>query len=82
MFDSSVRIPFQCSSYLRVQVFPFDTQVGINDVQAHQQAHNHCSLFLQHQRWILIEITAEEDTRIYNYQVNRSYFDIVTKEDY
>lgn len=51
----------QSSGYLRVQVLAFDTQVSIDDIQAHQQAHDHCSLLLQHQRLIFIEITVEKD---------------------
>lgn len=47
------------SWYLRVQILAFDTQVGIDDVEAHQQAHDHRSLLLQHQRRILIEITVK-----------------------
>lgn len=46
-------------AYLRVQVLAFHTQVSIDDVKAHQQAHDHCSLLLQHKSRILIEITEE-----------------------
>lgn len=49
--------------YLRVEVLAFDAQVSIDNVEAHQQAHDDCPLLLQHQRWIFIEITGEEDTR-------------------
>ena len=65
-FQSNGRMWFQKSGHLRVQVLAFDTKVGVDDVQAHQQAHNHCSLLLQHQCWILIEITVGEETLGYN----------------
>lgn len=43
--------------YLGVQIFSLHAKVGVNDVQAHQQPCDHCSLLLHHQSIGLIELT-------------------------
>ena len=35
-------------SYLRVQIFSLHTEIGINDIQAHQQTSNYSSFFFHH----------------------------------
>jgi len=47
-------------SYLRVQIFSLHTEIGINDIQAHQQTSNYSSFFFHHEGIGFIEFTARE----------------------
>lgn len=46
-------------THLRVQVFSFHTQIGIDDIQANEQPGDDRAFLLHHQRVGLIELTAE-----------------------
>lgn len=51
-------------NYLRVQVFSFHTQVGVDDVESHQQSGDHRALLLHHQSIGLVELTKDQGIQL------------------
>ena len=47
-------------SYLRVQIFSFHTEIGIDDIETHQQTSNYGSFFFHHEGIGFIEFTVRE----------------------
>lgn len=50
-------------AHLGVQVFSFETEVGIQNIESHQQPNQHRPFFLHQQRLRLVELAGREGSR-------------------